>query len=121
MKLHERIKALRQQRGLLQKQVAAEIDLGPSHYNKIENGQRELSVEVLCRLARFYGLTVDEVLQGGPASVPEEVQMADASMQEQLRLLGQLDERERQIIYHLIEAMLTKARFKAFFEEHLAA
>lgn len=41
MNLAHNIKALRETKGLLQKQIATEEDLGISHYNKIENGQRE--------------------------------------------------------------------------------
>ena len=47
MNLGQNIKSLREQKGLLQKQVATEVGLGISHYNKIENGQREASVEML--------------------------------------------------------------------------
>jgi transcriptional regulator with XRE-family HTH domain len=37
MSLANNIKQLREQKGMLQKQVASEIGLGISHYNKIEN------------------------------------------------------------------------------------
>jgi len=44
MNLAENLKNLREQKKLLQKQVAADIGLKPAHYNKIENGQREPSI-----------------------------------------------------------------------------
>ncbi len=39
MSFADNIKRLRENKGLQQKQVAIEIGLGISHYNKIENGQ----------------------------------------------------------------------------------
>ena len=44
MSLANNIKRLREEKGILQKEVAAEVALGISHYSKIENGQREASV-----------------------------------------------------------------------------
>jgi transcriptional regulator with XRE-family HTH domain len=41
MSLANNIKHLRENKVLQQKLVAIEIGLGISHYNKIENGQRE--------------------------------------------------------------------------------
>ena len=46
MALSNNIKRLREEKGILQKEVANEVGLGISHYSKIENGQREASVEL---------------------------------------------------------------------------
>ena len=62
MSLANNIKRLREQKGMLQKQVASEIGLGISHYNKIENGQREASVKILEKLAKLYGTTIDQIV-----------------------------------------------------------
>ena len=61
MGLADNIKHLREEKGFLQKQVATELGLGTSHYSKIENGQREASVELLDKLATFYGITLGQV------------------------------------------------------------
>lgn len=53
MSIVDNIKRLREQKGLLQKEVAAEMNLGVSHYSKIENAQREATVDLLDRLAKF--------------------------------------------------------------------
>jgi len=40
---------------------------------------------------------------------------------EQMRLLQQLDEEDRQTIFRLIEKMLTNKKFKDFFQGNVAA
>jgi len=40
----------------MQKEVAAEIGLKPAHYNKIEKGVVEPSIDTLDKLAAFTGL-----------------------------------------------------------------
>ena len=70
MSLANNIKRLREEKGLLQKEVAAEMGLGISHYSKIENGQREASVELLGKMAKFYGITIDQIVHMGNESPP---------------------------------------------------
>lgn len=120
MSLASNIKRLREERGFLQKQVATEIGLGISHYNKIENGQREASVEILDKLARFYGITIDQIVHMGK-EVPKEITVEDKTASEQLRLLSELDEKDKSIIYSMIECMITKKKFKDFFNKNIAA
>ena len=118
MSLAKNIKRLREQKGVLQKEVAAEVGLGISHYNKIENGQREASVELLDKLAKFYGITIDQIVHMGK-SVPKEVTLEDKTTTEQMRLIAELDEKDKSIIFGMIEIMLTKKKFKDFFQENI--
>jgi len=119
MSLANNIKQLREQKGMLQKQVASEIGLGISHYNKIENGQREASVKILEKLAKLYGTTIDQIvhLEG---ELPEEVVIEDKTTLEQMRLVAELDEKDKSIIFGMIETMLTKKKFKDFFNKNAA-
>jgi len=111
MSLANNIKQLREQKGMLQKQVASEIDLGISHYNKIENGQREASVKILEKLAKLYGTTIDQIvhLEG---ELPKEVVIEDKTTMEQMRLVSELDEEEKNALVKIINSMLTKKRMK---------
>ena len=114
------IKRLRENKGLQQKQVAIEIGLGISHYNKIENGQREASVELLDKLAKLYGISIDAIVHMD-GEVPEEVIIEDKTTNEQTRLIQQLDEKDKGIIFSIIDTMLTKKKFKEFFQKNIAA
>ncbi len=93
-----------------QKQVAIEVGLGISHYNKIENGQREASVKILEKLAKLYGTTIDQIvhLEG---ELPKEVVIEDKTTMEQMRLIQELDEKDKGIIFSMIDIMLTKKKF----------
>lgn len=120
MKLTDNIKMLREEKGFLQKQVAAEIGLKPAHYNKIEKGIVEPSVDILDKLARLYGMTIDQVVHS-EKNIPEEVNIEDKSLMEQVKLIQQLDEKDRSTVFNIIDTMLTKRKFMEFFQKNVAA
>jgi hypothetical protein len=47
--------------------------------------------------------------------MPKEVVLEDKTAVEQMRLIQQLDEDDRQTIFKLIDKMLTNKKFKDFF------
>ena len=118
MNLAENIKKIREQKGLLQKQVAAEIGLKPAHYNKIEKGLVEPSVVIIDKLSQLYSISIDQIvhLEG---DVPTEVVFEDKTANEQLKLIAQLNDKDRSIIMNIIDTMLTKQKFSDFFEENI--
>ncbi len=58
----ERLKALRTQRGLLQKEVAEKIGVDRTTYVKYEKGSSDPNFEILQRLADYFNVTVDYLL-----------------------------------------------------------
>lgn len=118
MSLSDSIKKIREERGLRQKEVANAIDIGYSNYNKIENGVREISVKELQRLANFYNLTLDQVVNSND-NTPKEVVIEDKEAKEQLRLISELDEEDKTIIFRMIDKMLTSKKFKVFFQKNM--
>lgn len=121
MGLADNIKKLREDKGLRQKEVANALDIGYSNYNKIENGNREISVKELQRLAEFYNITVDQVINLDDNNLPKEVVIEDKQAQEQLRLISELDKDDRAIIFKMIDKMLTSKKFKDFFNKNVAS
>ena len=119
MDISGNIKKLREQQGLIQKQVALELGIGYSNYNKMENGVREPSVEELQKLAKLYSISVDELINPQDTA-PKEVVIADKTATEQMRLIQELDEEDKQTIFHLIDKMLTNKKFKDFFQKNVA-
>ena len=120
MSLANNIKRLREDKGLRQKEVANALDIGYSNYNKIENGNREISVKELQRLAQFYTISVDQVISLDD-DLPQEVIIEDKEAHEQLRLISELDKDDRAIIFKMIDKMLTSKKFKTFFKENVAS
>lgn len=120
MDLARNLKTLREQKGLLQKEVANAVGVHPSNYSKMEKGERDVSIEVADKLARFFGITIDELIHMD-GKIPGEVTIADKSVNERLKLIQQLEEEDKNAIFRIIDGMLTKAKFKDFFNKNVAA
>ncbi len=59
MTFPERLLQLKQERKLLQKDIAASIGLSLRGYQYYEKGQKEPTLSVLIRLADFYDVSLD--------------------------------------------------------------
>ena len=119
MNIADNIKKLREDKEMMQKEVAAEIGLKPAHYNKIEKGLVDPSVEILDKLAAHYGITIDEIVHFSKAT-PKAVKMEDKTSAEQLRLMTQLKEKDKNVVMSIIDTMLTKQKFQEFFQQNIA-
>lgn len=56
------VRALREDRDLRQREVAAVLRVSQNTYSQYENGVIELTAENLIRLADYYGVSVDYLL-----------------------------------------------------------
>lgn len=119
MSIGTNIKKLREQKGLLQKQVAEELGIGNSNYSKIENGVREITVRELQKLSRLFDMTLDQIVNFD-GDIPEEVTLQDKSNMEQLNLINQLDAEDKKTVFKIIDTMLTKKKFMDFFQKNVA-
>jgi transcriptional regulator with XRE-family HTH domain len=118
MNVAENIKKIREDKGLMQKEVYNEIGLKPAHYNKLEKGLVEPSLDILDKLASFYGVTIDELVRYSNAT-PKAVTVEDKTASEQVRLIAQLNEKDKSTVMNIIDTMLTKQKFQTFFEQNL--
>jgi len=118
MDIAANIKKLREQQGMIQKQVASELGIGYSNYNKMENGMREPSVGELQKLAKLFSITVDELINPEEVTL-KEVVIEDKTVSEKVRLISQLDKEDQHAVYRIIDGMLTKNKFQTFFEQNL--
>jgi hypothetical protein len=53
--------------------------------------------------------------------VPKEIVIEDKTTSEQMRLIQELDEKDKSIVFSMIDIMLTKEKFKDFFQKNVAA
>ena len=58
----ERIRNIREDRDIRQRQVAEFLNVSQNTYSQYENGVISLSAETAVRLAEFYGTSVDYLL-----------------------------------------------------------
>ncbi len=112
------IKRIREDKGLMQKEVSAHLAIGNSNYNKLENGHRDLSVEELQKLSILFNMTTDEILNYGNV-VPTAVKVEGKPDFEKLHLINQLQEDDKNTVYKIIDTMLTKQKFQTFFEQNI--
>jgi len=120
MSLADNIKNIREEKNLKQIEVATQIGVDKSAYSKIEKGSRALTVEELQKMAQLFNMTTDQILNYD-GKIPKEVIIEDKTEEEQMRLIQQLDEEDKQTIFRLIEKMLTNKKFKDFFQKNVAA
>ena len=60
--MYQRIRDLRENHDLKQRQVAEYLNCSQQVYSNYELGQRDIPTEVLIRLSRFYNVSVDYIL-----------------------------------------------------------
>lgn len=120
MALSDNIKAIREEKGLKQIDVASHINVDKSAYSKIEKGSRNVTVEELQGMATLFGMTMDQVVNY-EGVIPQEVTIEDKSMVERIKLIEQLNEEDKKTIFSIIDKMLTNKKFKDFFNKNVAA
>jgi len=113
------IRKIREERGIKQQEIADLINMHRSNYSKIENDQRDISVVALKKVAQFFNVTTDQLINL-EEGIPQEIQIQDKSTLEQLKLIQELNEDDKSIIFRLIDTMLTKKKFKDFFNKNVA-
>ncbi len=60
--MYERIRALREDRDLKQKEIAQLLQVSQGTYSRYESGYLDIPSSVLIKLASFYGVSVDYLL-----------------------------------------------------------
>ncbi|MCD4665859.1 MAG: helix-turn-helix transcriptional regulator [Bacteroidales bacterium] len=114
------IKRLRKEREIKQHEIADLIGMHRSNYSKIENGQREISIAAVDKIAKFFNITIDELIHLGE-DLPEEIKVEDKTTVEQIKLIQELEDEEKNMVFKMIDTFLTKKKFKDFFNKNIAA
>lgn len=60
--MYKRIRALREDQDLTQKEIAQILGMSQTGYSKYETGENDIPTQVLIKLADFYGTTTDYLL-----------------------------------------------------------
>ena len=121
MSIGKNIQDIRTKLGLLQKEVALELDLDKSSYSKVEKDMREVKVSELKTLSNLFNMSIDDIINYDENATPKEVILEDKSENEQIKLINQLDEEDKSTILKIIDTMLTKKKFKDFFQKNVAS
>lgn len=93
-----------------------------SGYSKMENNQQEVLVDCLIQIAKNFGMSVvDVIFFDEKNGVPNQVSMNDKTALEQLQLINELNEEEKNILLKLIETFVSKKGFKDYLQKNIAA
>ena len=60
--MYQRIRDLREDHDLTQKQIAGILGMSQTGYSKYETGENDIPTAILIKLARFYNTSVDYLL-----------------------------------------------------------
>jgi len=64
-------------------------------------------------------MTTDQIIYYD-SKIPSEVIIEDKTAVEQIRLIKQLDDEDKQTVFKIIDKMLTTQKFKDFFKKNVA-
>jgi hypothetical protein len=73
----------------------------------------------LKKISKLYKVSVDEIINLS-TGLPKETTIGNEAEVDQLHLLHQLDEDDKVTVYKIIDTMLTKKKFKDFFNKNVA-
>jgi transcriptional regulator with XRE-family HTH domain len=119
MSVGQNIKKIREEKNLTQQQIAELIHMHRSNYSKVESGQRELSVDAINKVAKYFGMTIDQIVNFDGA-VPQEITIEDKTMMEQVKMIQELEPDEKNMVFKMVDTFLTKKKFKDFFQKNVA-
>ena len=99
-----RLKEIREEKGVSQRQAALGLNLSPTVYNRYENGTREPPNALLPVIADYFGVTVDELLGRPPA---ENENAAPRTFEARIisGVADQLPQDERKRLLGVVQAM----------------
>jgi transcriptional regulator with XRE-family HTH domain len=91
---------LRNERGLVIQQVAEHVGVSIGYISLIEQGKRQPSREVLKRLARFYGVSIDYLLSE-PGN--GQVNLADPRLEAIMRGWESITEQDKSMLAEIVK------------------
>jgi transcriptional regulator with XRE-family HTH domain len=105
----QRVRAIRQKRGLTQQELADLLGTNQSHVANVERGERGVTIHQIVKMAKALQASTDEILlgdrDGAKDSTPASV---DRRFLRRLQRISSLPRREKQALLTTIDAFLSK-------------
>jgi transcriptional regulator with XRE-family HTH domain len=110
-KIGSRLRALREQRGLSQSQLARSIDTAPQSMWQIETGVRGITVQQLILLARALDASMDDILgQGARARALAPLPSSSRRLASRMRQIQALPAAHQEAVVQMLDAFLKTHR-----------
>ena len=117
--LAKNIKKIREEKGLTQQSIADLIAMHRSNYSRVETGDRDLSIDAIGKIAKYFNITIDQLVNF-EGDIPQEVTIEDKSLAEQVKLIQGLELEEKNMVFKMVDTFLTQKKFKDFFQKNIA-
>ncbi len=109
--LGERIRELRKERGWSQGELGTSIGADAQQVSRYENGRITPSAEVIVKIAETFDVSLDYLLV--ESAVRRPLHVADEGLISRLGDLQDLSEEDRGVLFHMVDALRAKNRFKS--------
>ena len=106
-----RLRALREDKGLSQREVALRLGITRAAYNKYECGVSK-PVRKLEELSSLFGVSTDYILGKDATSMEAHIQNADTHTGTQIRKYMHLSQESRELVDLVLDALYTRERTK---------
>jgi transcriptional regulator with XRE-family HTH domain len=84
--------------------------MGAPMYSRIENGVNEPSLSTLEKIARALGVKLSDFFDNDDKLM--DINSYDASLMEKVKLVEELNEEEKKIVFSLVDALVGKKKLK---------
>jgi len=109
MKLNEKIKRIRKDKGMSQAEMADMTGIHKAHFSRIERGKFQPSVDLLKKIAKALDVTTDYLLNDEVDDFTP-VKIQDKTLIERVKLIETLETEEKNALLKIIDALLTKKK-----------
>ena len=110
MNIGEKIRKVREAKGLSQKEISAMVNMDQSQYSKIENDKTDPTTSTLEKIAKALGIDVPELFVSD--KIFKDINSADKTIMEKLRLIELLDSKEQQSIYNIVDGLVASKKLR---------
>lgn len=97
--LPQRLKELRTEAGLTQKEIAEKIHVGQNSYSNWENGNRKPTAEITSKLADFFKVPIDYLL--GKSDIRNPYEKSELEI-----LINQLNDEQREKAIRFLDNLI---------------
>ncbi len=110
MNIGEKIKTVREAKNLSQKEISNMVQMDQSQYSKIENGKTDPTTNTLEKIAKALGIELSELFISD--TIFKDINSADKTIMEKIRLIEMLDEKEQASIYNIVDGLVASKRLR---------